>query len=762
VDWPAAALRWYGLLAALTWAFAPAVAWLCRALSDRGVTLARPVALLGAIYPAWLLASLGALPFGATPMLLTALAAGAVGWGPSARRHGLDRVWLRGLLAAEAASLACFLAYLWLRGFTPAILHTEKPMDFAFLASSARAVVMPPPDPWFVGEPINYYYLGYLIHGAAARIAGAPPEVAFNLALATVVSTSAVAAFGVTWNVLRPRLSPPLSAAGGLLAAFFLVLAGNLYTPLQLLRAPRPTWNADWWDGAVGVGWRSSRIVCDGARIAGECRFPAVETINEFPFFSILLGDLHPHLMALPYTLVALGLAWNLARGFAASPAAGGWPLRVVATGATVGALYPLNAWDYPTFLLLVAVAIWFGVDRSLARAAQPLILLAVASMLAWLPFWLAYQTPIQPVAAGAIGRVPLVSTLLSAVSFHTGERTSLAEYLTIFGVPYLFGVVFVFAGLRQMGNDATDALRRWAPLALVAALVPAVLLSAPVIAVCGIPLLLAARELARPRSDGARTAALVLFAAAWILSIGVELVYIRDAFDSRMNTLFKFYYQTWTLYALAAALAVPLLWAAIPRPAWPRAALAGATALAILAGLAYPLVASTQWTDRFSTWQGLDGLAFAEASAPDEVAAIRWLRDAAAPGDVILEAAGCSYYPFNRLPFNRVAAFTGLPTVIGWDGHERQWRAGQPALLDQIPQRQRDVASIYANPQSPLRDAYGIDWLVVGDYEANNWQSDCPTVGPYPGVSSPGFPGPGWEEAFRSGDTRIYRRVAE
>ena len=206
-----------------------------------------------------------------------------------------------------------FAAYVWLRGFTPQILGTEKPMDVAFLASSMRAVAMPPPDPWFAGEPINYYYLGYLLHGVVGRLADVPPEIGFNLALATVFSTTVVATFGLAWNLLSTWAGRVLAVSGAAFAAFAVAMAGNLHAPLRLLQDAPATISAGWWAGD-GIGWRSSRIVCDGPRVKNECPFPATETINEFPFFSFLLGDLHPHVMALPYSLVAIGLAWNLWR----------------------------------------------------------------------------------------------------------------------------------------------------------------------------------------------------------------------------------------------------------------------------------------------------------------------------------------------------------------------------------------------------------------------------------------------------------------
>jgi uncharacterized membrane protein len=57
-----------------------------------------------------------------------------------------------------------------------------------------------------------------------------------------------------------------------------------------------PAWGGIWW-------WRASRVLQDYALDGGPR-----EIIDEFPMFSYLLGDLHPHVLAMPFALLAT--AW--------------------------------------------------------------------------------------------------------------------------------------------------------------------------------------------------------------------------------------------------------------------------------------------------------------------------------------------------------------------------------------------------------------------------------------------------------------------
>ena len=173
-----------------------------------------------------------------------------------------------------------------------------------------------------------------------------------------------------------------------------------------------------------------------------------------------------------------------------------------------------------------------------------------------------------------------------------------------------------------------------------------------------------------------------VVIALALLLTFSVEFVYLKDYFVSRMNTVFKFYYQAWILLALASAYGLSRLAEAETRAALaaPGLALAG---LLIFGGLYYPLLATPNKANDFVSLPpgpadvcpgvpSLDGLGFLCRSDPGDSAAIAWIRANLPPTATILEAAGGSYSTEGA---ERVSMSTGNPTLLGWDFHERQWR---------------------------------------------------------------------------------------
>jgi uncharacterized membrane protein len=141
-------------------------------------------------------------------------------------------------------------------------------------------------------------------------------------------------------------------------------------------------------------------------------------------------------------------------------------------------------------------------------------------------------------------------------------------------------------------------------------------------------------------------------------------------------------------------------------------AGLAVVTVLAV-AGMFYPVLSTYTRAERFASAPTLDGTAYLSRLSPGDAAAVAWLHRQVPGVATVLEAPGGSYTYSGR-----ISAQTGLPTLLGWEGHELQWR-GNTTEQDL---RRPDIERIYRDAQpaelQDLLQKWQIDYLVVGDLE--------------------------------------------
>jgi uncharacterized membrane protein len=247
-------------------------------------------------------------------------------------------------------------------------------------------------------------------------------------------------------------------------------------------------------------------------------------------------------------------------------------------------------------------------------------------------------------------------------------------------------------------------------------------------------------------RSDGAAPAFLLLLTAlAAYLIMGVELFYLQDLFGNRMNTVFKLYYQAWLLLAVAGAYGLWHWWSRPPParllPRVSEGVWALALAVLLAASLYYPPGAIMDKAGGFKDRATLDGLAYVQRRDDGEYRAIQWLRDQAPEGRIV-EAVGDDYSEYGR-----ISASTGLPTILGWEFHEFQWRGTRELFAG----RRDEVAEIYRTPDlaraSELLDKYDVRYIFVGPRERASYRSAG--LAKFEALPSP----------FRSGDVVIYER---
>src|SRR3954451_7471248 len=270
-----AALRFFVLIEVLGLAATPLAAVAFARLPGRGVAFAKPLGLLLVTWLVWVLGSVGVAQSTLLWIVVVLLLAGAGALVLWRLRPAIPRgafLWSEGLALGAFALMALLVAY------SPDVWQTEKPMDMAFINAAGNAGSFPPEDPWMAGEDLNYYYLGHLMAAGAIKLSGVAPDVGYNLAVAMFFAFSVVAAFG---------LAAAISArvAAGLWGVALCVAAGTIGSGLELVEQGGPLRGYDWFG--------ASRVI-EG-------------TINEFPAFSLTLADLHGHVMAIPFSLLALG-----------------------------------------------------------------------------------------------------------------------------------------------------------------------------------------------------------------------------------------------------------------------------------------------------------------------------------------------------------------------------------------------------------------------------------------------------------------------
>ncbi|MBI4306044.1 MAG: glycosyltransferase family 39 protein [Chloroflexi bacterium] len=716
-------------------AVTPIALFVFRPLAGRGYLLAKLLGLLLVALLAWLLASFDLAGFSRLSVVLSIVAVAVVSgilWVRNAGevRNFIRRNW-RKALPLEALFIAAFVSFLLIRVANPDLWHPfrggEKPMDFAYLNAVARSTIMPPYDPWFGGGYLNYYYFGQFVVASLIRLTGIAPSVAYNLAVPALFALTVGAAFTVVYALAegtrRARgLAGPSRGPvyAGIAAAVLVAVAGNVDGLVQLVEG---AW------GSLSQGdpfppfdyWRSSRMMAPDS--------PGNE-ITEFPFFTFLFADLHAHLIAIPFTLLAVGLAitvflgaWERGRGRAAE-----W-LAIALLGIAVGVLRVINAWDFPTYLVLAAAAAFFG--EVLAGRGQ---------------LWRSFAIGIvKTIAVAAIGYVVFLPFHLRFELFNDGieaskTQTPLWRYLAVHG-PFLAVIVsyLVWEAKSAIGEAVRRTGLRPEYLALYVA-VPAALFAAvavfgyaTLVFTLGLVLLTATLAFLKYRAEDANSRYFVILAAmlsiAFAIGAAVDVVSVKNDIG-RMNTVFNFYLQAWVLFGLATAYILWRLgsagWLSLKGAPARRVAWLAAIAVLFTATFVYPVLGTrARIADRFDTsFTGVDGMAYmngttyrepnAEIDFKYDLDAIRWLQENVKGSPVVLEGL-TELYRWG----NRVSVYTGLPSVVGWDWHQRQQRVEYSWA---VTQRRGDVNRIFTTTDEraalELMREYDVRYVFVGELE--------------------------------------------
>lgn len=715
----------------------------------------------------------------------------------------------------------------------------EKPMDFSYFNAVLKSSTFPPYDPWFAGGYINYYYYGFVLVGMPTKLLGIIPSVAYNLILPTLFSLLGMGAFTVGFNLvlaaarrnpsgenrkrtledwrtgwdkfripeIKNHLSPGRVAPdgdkenslessawlGGLAASAGMILLGNLGSVRMVwhgvMRLAAPGGVIDPSTFFERFGWTISGLF---KYLAGTplpyppgdwywipSRVYPGEPITEFPLFTFLYADLHAHLFAIvltgaaiAWTLSVLLKKWNWSAGWR------GWLeaiLSLIVGSLLIGALRPTNTWDFPTYLILAGLVIFYTSLRyaSIAEGFLPNLGINLRKFL---------------LAVGVTGLFAGLAVLLyqpfgqwfgqayTALDVYKGDRSAFWSFITHWGL-FLFILIswFIQESLDWMIKTPASRLKVLIPyksiIQLLAGLfvLAVVFLTLQKIFIGWLALGMAAWSLIlllRPGQPDSKRLALFMVGTAFTITLAVELVTLRGDLG-RMNTVFKFYLQAWSMFAVSSGAALIWLMPEIRklRVRWLKTTwIIGL--VAIVGGAAwFPLLAGNDKIhDRMSnlaphTLDGMTYMAFStyndqgvELDLSQDYRAIRWMQENVSGSPVIVEGNSPEYRWGTRFTI-----YTGLPGVVGWNWHQRQQRA--VLAVDWVWPRVDEVNAFYngVDPAAAQQflQKYDVKYIILGQLERVYYSAE--------GLAKfDALNGVYWREVYREQDTIIYEVIQQ
>ncbi|MDZ4669945.1 MAG: DUF2298 domain-containing protein [Phototrophicales bacterium] len=816
-------INWWLLLTVGGMAVLPLTVRLLHALPDKGYSLARPLSLLLITLVYWLLGMLNITENTTGSIVLAWMIILGISLYVYIKPNPFAwRSWWSEnramILVVEILFIVLFASMAVYRAHQNELASTEKPMDLAFMSAIQRSPDFPPDDPWLSGYSISYYYMGYVMGAMVSKSADLPATIGFNLHLATLFALGGTAVFGVVYNLIRAqalrnlfdtRPTRGMAIGFGLLATFFLMLMSNfnmvmVEMPYRAMTAdenylrhldtkgrssdydqdgnPLPVYDAmqtaiDPFNPAQYPSWwwfDSSRTITERALDTPTQRGGRVnEVIDEFPSFSFILGDSHPHVMSLPFVLLAIGLALNIILS-ASRPTTH----QVLLYGVCVGALVFLNTWDAPIYIVVLVGA---ELLRRLAIEGRGYLalfdwiyllffagVLLVVMLIVYSPFLLSFQSQLSGILPNPLYPtrpqqmfvmfapfILLISAYLlvemargmwaKRMNWGLGLVTSVSIIVfLLFAMVLLVEIALRAPQNSPIGRTINDFIVAYGGQDPVTEQVINRRLSTmPTTLFMGLILtLVVARLFPRfwRKSDSTDTGrityspstglALLLIGAGTGLILIPEFLYLRDNFGWRMNTVFKFYYQSWVMFSIVGAYGVYSIIADIKawRPILPlRLAYALLVVAVVGAGAIYPAFGFYHRafieTGRANNPNANDITLDSGPTLIDrqDYQALMCLSDRVGQADVVVaEARPQGRFVNYNVAHGRTGTLTGISVILGWTGHQSQWRGENYSQA--VGTRENDLDTLYTalsiTNVTPIIEQYGIDYILYGSKE--------------------------------------------
>lgn len=633
---------------------------------------------------------------------------------------------LKLIIIEELLFLAVYLLWCYVISFNPAAYGTEKFMDYGFMTSMMRAEYLPPADPWYAGETINYYYGGQYLAVFLTKISGIPVGKAYNLMRALIAGFAFAMPFSIVYQLVerlqihkRKAVSAKWCYFGGTIGGLALAFCGNMHYVIYALIVPMIEKNT----GTEINNYyypNSTRYIGHNPVVEGD------NTIHEFPSYSFVVGDLHAHMVNIMFVLVVVGLAlaWALKMENRASELKLKEALlqpEVLLIGFFTGMFRWTNFWDFPIYFVVGGCVIFFMNIRLYKNSAKDFFLTTIAQA-------------VEVLVVGTIACLPFTMGFDKIASNIKLAHTHSAFYqlMVLWGLPAVIVSTFLILCVRnylssyKLQNKSNGQSAKKNQNTQKNSNVKKVQDSKKAEHDKNVE----SKQMKESELSGQKKASLVGFFVQisvedlFIFLMGLcalglilmpEVIYVEDIYTTapRANTMFKLTYQAYMLFAISMGyiLTKGLM---LGKKIVFGFSMAGFVCLMLTAGFSGNAITS-QYGDITdpSRMKGVDASIYVSESFESDYEAINWMNENITGQPVILEANGDSYSGYER-----VSVATGLPTVMGWYVHEWLWRND----TDAQNVRAADIKTIYTSSDrtevEELIEKYNISYIYIGTLE--------------------------------------------
>lgn len=732
---------------------------------------------LGIGFITWFLSNLGLPIFTSHFIRLVLVLANFVFNFPSkSRRNKLSRnvyLPLNQILLTILIFLSTFAIGVYFRSLKPEIYGLEKFMDYGFMMSMWRGNTLPAQDMWLAGHSINYYYFGQYLFTLLAKLTGIEPKISYNLSMAASFSISFTLSYSLIRDIVFYRIKKQKSSyqlianISGILASSLLCLAGNSHAFFY-----RP--------GALGhglvaylkrfgttTGKISDFYFSDSTRFIGHNPDTSDKTIHEFPLYSYVVGDLHAHMINLIFVLLFLIIlfAFYVYLRKAETLLNENTLMYATTLGFLLGIFSMTNYWDFAIYFVVTFITLTAAFLAKGKNTWTSLLLFIGQTLMYFIPFLMDFGNPLIKLGLYVVA---CISTYL----IYRLKKDSLT--LAGFYLSLIFTVTHIFS--LQMNLNMAEMPKSFKFVQNNSSFYQLFILWA-FHAFLGIIFILYAfwsnREKIKYQLEKVNFIQaianlpvenlfiIILSACGLGLIIVPEIIYLKDIYEvnfARANTMFKFTYQSFTLLSLVAAyLIAELVLQLTPKNSpeninsveifeeqktgiiqrdkgWNFKYLI--PVLACTMGLIIPFSYTSSISDWFylnkdKSQRSLDGSRYiADLGIEDDsgnyysfknrLDLIDYLNENESSSVNILEAYGNSYSDYAS-----VSAYTGLPTVLGWETHEWLWRTTsfeESSYQTLIAPLQREIDDFYTTSNTSIQldfiKKYQIKYIIVAELE--------------------------------------------